>query len=203
MEACSTYSGSSETPLRARHRPGENPATRLLPSFPGRLRAFAAVLAIAVALTIVSCKREARTLKVEPERRDVVLAAAPESDIHPGGSVPLAKPANPYEGNAYAISEGKRLFNWYNCSGCHSHGGGGMGPPLLEHQWIYGSDPANIFDTIVNGRPNGMPSWGGRIPEYQLWQLVTYVRSLGGFEPQTATPARGEELESKAVEQPK
>ena len=40
-----------------------------------------------------------------------------------------------------------------------------------------------IFDTIVKGRPRGMPTWGGRIPENQIWQIVAYVRSLSGQEP--------------------
>ena len=69
--------------------------------------------------------------------------------------------------NAYARREGKRLFSWYNCIGCHANGGGGMGPPLMDDEWIYGSEPANIFATIVEGRPNGMPSFGGSIPETQ------------------------------------
>jgi len=65
-----------------------------------------------------------------------------------------------------------------------------MGPPLIKTQWIYGGAPANIFDTIAKGRPNGMPAWGGRIPEYQIWQLVAYVRSMSALEPRGATPAR-------------
>ena len=35
-----------------------------------------------------------------------------------------------------------------------------------------------------------MPTWGGRIPEYQIWQIVAFVRSLNNEEPQSATPAR-------------
>jgi cytochrome c oxidase cbb3-type subunit 3 len=60
----------------------------------------------------------------------------------------------------------------------------------LKDTWIYGGEPANLFDTIVKGRPNGMPTWGGRIPEYQVWQLVAYVRSMNQKEPQAATPTR-------------
>jgi mono/diheme cytochrome c family protein len=32
-----------------------------------------------------------------------------------------------YYDNADAVNTGKRLFQQYNCSGCHSNGGGGMG----------------------------------------------------------------------------
>src|SRR5881227_440650 len=62
----------------------------------------------------------------------------PGADFEPGGSLPHYQPSNPYDKSAYAISEGQRLFDWYNCSGCHSHGGGGMGPPLIKKEWIYG-----------------------------------------------------------------
>ncbi len=104
---------------------------------------------------------------------------------------------NPYEGNAYAISQGQQLFDKYNCSGCHFHGGGGIGPALMDKEWLYGSSPAQIYQSIAEGRPNGMPSWGGRIPEYQIWQLVTYVRSVGGFEGKVASPSRAEGMQAK------
>jgi len=138
----------------------------------------------------VGCQREKRDLRPAPTRAVVYDGAARQSEIQPGGTSSEPSVSSPYEGNAYSISEGQRLFDWYNCSGCHAHGGGGMGPPLIKNQWIYGGAPANMFDTIVKGRPNGMPAWGGRIPEYQIWQLVAYVRSMNAQEPRGATPAR-------------
>src|SRR5690606_19958893 len=83
--------------------------------------------------------------------------------------------------------------NWYNCAGCHFNGGGGMGPPLMDDEWIYGSSPAHIFATIVEGRPNGMPTYGGKIPEHQVWQIVAYVRTLGGIEPVPGAKGRRNE----------
>ena len=108
---------------------------------------------------------------------------------------------NPYEGNAWAIGQGQQLFEQFNCSGCHSHGGGGIGPALMDDEWIYGSSPADIYQSIAEGRPNGMPSWGGRLTDYQIWQLVTYVRSLSNMEPQNVTPARAEEMQAKKAEE--
>jgi cytochrome c oxidase cbb3-type subunit 3 len=142
-------------------------------------------------------------LRERPEpARSGIFTGARESSLQPGGPVPELTVHSPYEGNANAINEGKRLFNWYNCSGCHFQGGGGIGPPLLgPRKYVYGSDPGNIFDTINKGRPNGMPSWGGRIPEYQVWQIVAYVRSLAGQEPSAATPARSDHLERKTAAQ--
>lgn len=83
-----------------------------------------------------------------------------------------------YYNNAEAVNTGKRLFSQYNCSGCHSNGGGGMGPDLMDDVWIYGSRLEQIHQTLVDGRPNGMPAWGGKVPDEELWDLASYVRSL-------------------------
>jgi cytochrome c oxidase cbb3-type subunit 3 len=108
---------------------------------------------------------------------------------------------NSAEKNAYDISEGKRLFEQWNCSGCHSHGGGGMGPPLMDDEWIYGSDPENIVATIVEGRPNGMPSFRARITNQQLWEIAAYVRSMAGLTPKAPSPGRDDDMQYKVDEQ--
>lgn len=97
----------------------------------------------------------------------------------PGPSQTFNYPANPYTGNAVAIQEGRRLFGWYNCSGCHGgHGGGGMGPSLRDPIWRYGGDDAHVFASIAEGRGQGMPAWGTKIPEDQIWKLVAYIKSM-------------------------
>ncbi len=146
-------------------------------------------------LALAACRREKREVRPTPADLIVFSSAARESTLQPGGSKAAPVVNNPYEGNAYAISEGQRLYNQYNCSGCHFAGGGGIGPPLLKDTFLYGNEPANLFDTIVKGRPNGMPAWGGRIPEYQVWQIVTFIRSMNNLEPRSATPARADVLE--------
>jgi cytochrome c oxidase cbb3-type subunit 3 len=119
--------------------------------------------------------------------------------------------ARAYEGNAYALSEGKRLYSAFNCKGCHSEGGSGIGPPLMDDRWFYGFEPEEIFDTISRGRSNGMPAFGGvarepgiklvgTVREYQLWQLVAYVRSLSGLAPKTAAPGRNDHMQTAPPE---
>lgn len=161
------------------------------------------IVFILAALLVSACHREERRLVPDAasSQRSVPLRV---SDLQPGPKQ-LAATAfeNPYEGNAYAISQGQQLFGQYNCSGCHFHGGGGIGPALMDDEWIYGSSPANIFTTISEGRPNGMPSYGGHIPDDQIWKLTTYVRALGGFEPKGATSPRGEEMQSRRSEESK
>ena len=108
-----------------------------------------------------------------------------------------------YGQQAYALAEGKRLFAFFNCIGCHAHGGGGMGPPLMDEKWIYGHEPEQVFATIVHGRPDGMPAFGGRIPDYQIWQLAQYVRSMSGMIHIYAAPSRADQMRNKKPENSK
>jgi cytochrome c oxidase cbb3-type subunit 3 len=64
----------------------------------------------------------------------------------------------------------------------------------MDQKWIYGSEPQNIYSTIVEGRPNGMPSFRGKIPESQIWEIVAYVRSMSGQLPKDVSPGRGDHM---------
>ncbi len=98
--------------------------------------------------------------------------------IHP--AVVYGNRTNPHATDASAISQGRQLFVAYNCSGCHGgRAGGGMGPSLRDSLWLYGDSDTQLFATIIEGRPAGMPAWGGKSPENQIWQLVSYIRTLG------------------------
>jgi cytochrome c oxidase cbb3-type subunit III len=158
--------------------------------FPDRMPRGLALLALA--LFVGGCEREERRFS-EPGGSAVTLTT-PLTDIRAGGPAIATSVRSPYDENAFAISEGQRLFEWFNCAGCHAHGGGAMGPALMDDKWIYGKAPEQIFSTIVQGRPNGMPAFGGRIPTQQVWQLVAYVRSLSGELPKAASPSRPDAL---------
>ncbi len=69
-----------------------------------------------------------------------------------------------------------------------------MGPPLLDNKWLYGSQPDQVYTTILEGRPNGMPSFRGRIPDYQIWEIVAYVRSLSGLANRQAASGRQDHM---------
>jgi cytochrome c oxidase cbb3-type subunit 3 len=59
-----------------------------------------------------------------------------------------------------------------------ANGGGGMGPALSNNFFIYGSEPENIYLSIAQGRPNGMPVWGSMLPDPLIWDLVAYITSI-------------------------
>ena len=87
--------------------------------------------------------------------------------------------ANPFAADRGAAGEGRRLFVRFNCSGCHGeHAGGGMGPSLRDIDWLYGHADAQVYDSIAQGRANGMPTWGRRLSQEQIWRLVTYIKTL-------------------------
>jgi len=155
---------------------------------------------IAAGLALHGCKREERRFTEWPPTA-TAEGAVREVDLQPGPPVHRVTTRSAYEENAYAVSEGKRLYGQFNCSGCHFHGGGGIGPPLMDDEWIYGSQPENIFETIVEGRPNGMPSFGGRLSVQQVWQLVAYVRSMSGLVPKDVAPGRDDHMQVTAQEQ--
>jgi cytochrome c oxidase cbb3-type subunit 3 len=144
-------------------------------------------------LSLAACDREKRELHDSPTMVDRTSINR-LSVLKPGPSTPDTLLQVSATTNAFDIAEGQKLFGWYNCSGCHSNGGGGMGPPLMDDTWIYGSEPENIYRTIIEGRPNGMPSFAGRIPDAQVWTLVAYVRTLGGLSPMQARSSRSDHM---------
>jgi cytochrome c oxidase cbb3-type subunit 3 len=136
------------------------------------------LFAIIVLVSLAGCQREERSFRPSP----------------PFGDDPGRYFAE-YERNAYNLAEGKRLYAWFNCKDCHGGAGGGaIGPPLRDARWYYGYEPTDIFTSISKGRPNGMPPFETKVPAYQRWQLVAYVRSLSGLVPKGAAPGRNDDL---------
>jgi cytochrome c oxidase cbb3-type subunit 3 len=139
-------------------------------------------LALVGMLALAACDREQRDLNGQPksETKSYLVSGDPR--------------AKEYENNAFAIAQGQRLYMQLNCVGCHFHGGGGMGPPLMDDQWLYGGRMEDIVATILYGRPNGMPDWRNKITEQQAWQLAAYVRSLSMQPREDALPSRADEM---------
>jgi cytochrome c oxidase cbb3-type subunit 3 len=152
-------------------------------------------------LSLTACKREERDFQGLPPSASSQMPAVRETELQAGPTAKGISFRGPYEENAYAVSQGKTLYNQFNCSGCHFQGGGGIGPPLMDSEWIYGSRPENIFETITEGRPNGMPAFGRKIAADQTWQLVAYVRSLSGLIRKDVAPGRSDDMLVRPQEQ--
>ena len=149
----------------------------------------------AAALTLAACNREERHSRSKPLGETVPAGESPDT-VWPGQSAPppLDARAKLYDNNAPAIAEGQFLYTRMNCVGCHSHGGGGMGPPLMDDEWRYGGRIDQIAATIAEGRPQGMPAWRGKLTDDQIWKLAAYVRTLSGQPSKDAVSSRSESM---------
>lgn len=160
---------------------------------------FATLITALAAGLAPACKREQRDFQGTGAPTQEV--AAPRlSQLQPGQPTPPPTVPNGYEETAFALSEGKQLFSAFNCVGCHAHGGGAIGPALMDDRWRYGSRPEQVFSSIMEGRPNGMPSFRGRIMEKQAWEITAYVRSLSGLVRKDAAPNRDDHMKSNPPE---
>jgi cytochrome c oxidase cbb3-type subunit 3 len=164
----------------------------------------ACALALALTLPLLACEREQRRFVSPPTTFGSTARATPLQAGPPVTDAGVPAPAvdrSPYDENAYGVGQGKTLFNQFNCSGCHALGGGGMGPPLMDAEWIYGSGDDEVFQSIVQGRPNGMPAFGNKIVTDQVWQLVSYVRSMSGLLRKDVAPGRSDDIYVRSQEQ--
>lgn len=148
-------------------------------------RAASAAMMLLFAAGLAACDREDRDSRGKPlaETGPSALRRDPRSAA--------------YEGNSYQIAQGQRYYSWMNCSGCHSHGGGGIGPPLMDAKWRYGGSMPQIVDTILNGRPNGMPAFKDKITQAQAWQLAAFVRSMSAQPRKDVLSSRGDEMSNR------
>jgi mono/diheme cytochrome c family protein len=131
----------------------------------------------AVAVLGVACERQPRVTPPAgnlTERHQVTerRAGPPPATPPPPAAERREQP------DEETLAEGRILYNQYNCSGCHAAGGGAIGPALIDDEWIYGDGLDNIFYTIVEGRPQGMPAFRGRIPDGQIRTIAQFVQSL-------------------------
>lgn len=148
--------------------------------------------------TLLGCKREHRIF--DPgESASTPASGTILTDVS-AGPRPAQNAPQGFEESAYSVAEGKRFYQAYNCVGCHAQGGGAIGPALMDSEWIYGSSLEQIHSTIVQGRPNGMPSFAGKIVDYQVWEIAAYVRSMSGQLPSDVAPSRSDHMPSSVPE---
>lgn len=158
------------------------------------------ILAFAV-LALAGCEREERSTRVDPP----VAAALDGVAVMPigiGGRPPevYAALGKPYRNNAYQLSQGKQLYEWFGCPSCHGDGQGGSAPSLIDGWWEYGPDLVSIYVSIRDGRPHGMPSFRNRLTNDHIWQLAGYVQVLGAYSADTAAPSRSDRPQTRRAE---
>jgi mono/diheme cytochrome c family protein len=100
--------------------------------------------------------------------------------------VSAARAANPYEGNPDALAAGRKLF-LRHCAECHGDDArGSEKAPNLEAQFLQQAAAGDLFWMVRNGNlRRGMPAWS-RLPDAQIWQIVTHLKSLPPGPPEPA-----------------
>jgi mono/diheme cytochrome c family protein len=123
------------------------------------------------ALLLAGCQSDshgADDKKAEPAAKIVVGGAD-----SPGG--------NPFAKSAEAVVQGRKIYLSNGCAGCHGMGGGGgMGKPLIDDEWRFGSDDKTLFKLIRGEVPNQtMPNAIGKnLSDEEVWKVLLYVRSV-------------------------
>jgi cytochrome c oxidase cbb3-type subunit 3 len=126
----------------------------------------------------------------------LILFFAAVIAVHAQDKNPLAKDSN-------AAKLGEFEFR-ANCAFCHGLGarGGGRGPDLTRAQKKHGNSDADLFRTINEGvpgtamPPNGATQQGVGMTEEEIWQVISYLRSVQVKSSAQATgnAAHGKEL---------
>jgi len=86
---------------------------------------------------------------------------------------------NPFEGQADAVAAGRRVFVEH-CSRCHGESAEGTRkrPPLHSDRIQHEATVGDLHWILINGNMGkGMPPWS-KLPDEQLWQVITYLKSL-------------------------
>jgi cytochrome c oxidase cbb3-type subunit III len=130
--------------------------------------------AAAAALLLAAGCQEGDRRPVPPPATSI--ADARQGALQAGPDLRAFQVANPYDDDADAIRDGQRLYGWFNCAGCHGgYGGGGIGPPLIGQEE---RNAAEDYDFIYAGAREGMPAYGGRVPDDQIWRIIAYIHAL-------------------------
>jgi len=137
------------------------------------------------------------------EKKEEPQSAAPSSSQAAAASSPHdyvispedAAKKNPIRLTDVSVSRGKKVFTT-QCALCHGDKGDGKGdlakemsltlPDFTQPDSLSKRTDGELFAIVGKGK-EPMPTQKGRMPEPQMWNVVNYLRSLGGKVPVKAT----------------
>jgi cytochrome c oxidase cbb3-type subunit III len=128
--------------------------------------------------------------KIERERMDAV--------VNPLYAKYSAMDLQAVAGDKQAMEMGRRLYLTYcmQCHGADARGAKGF-PNLTDGDWLYGGEPAQIEQTIADGRMGVMPAHA-QLGADTIKDLANYVRSLSGLPNDSVRAAKGKEAFASA-----
>jgi len=128
-------------------------------------------------------KKRKTLLSSPPSRRNIFLSLSIVA-LFCGPSA-LSEARNPFANDPKAAKAGAYEFR-INCALCHGLGahGGGRGPDLTRAHKKHTHNDAEMFQVISNGIPgtvmpaNGTNGQGVGMTDEEIWQIITYIRSV-------------------------
>ena len=138
-----------------------------------------------------------------PRTSRALLAASAAALLSLFATVARAQDKNPYAGDPQMAQLGEFQFR-ANCAFCHGLGarGGGRGPDLTRAKKKHGTADADLFHTINDGvpgtamPPNGATQQGVGMTQQEIWQVITYIRSV---EKKASAESTGDAAHGKAL----
>lgn len=123
----------------------------------------------------------------QEKRYNREMAAAAEMWPESSGPVVLAT-------DAATLGEGEGVY-LQTCASCHDAAmTGGIGPSLIDSEWIHGGDGESIVNTISEGvAAKGMPAWGPILGPKKVQAVAAFILSKQGSAPAVA-PDPGAEV---------
>jgi cytochrome c oxidase cbb3-type subunit 3 len=156
---------------------------------------FYATIAWSVVYLVLYHVTDSMPLSIDEYQEEVALVKKPVAET-------IDENTLVYSPDASIIEKGKAVFMANNCGACHRNDGGGnsIGPNITDQYWIHGGAIKNVFLTIKNGAPNGMPAWGKSMSQQDVRNVAFFVMSLQGTNPPDAKEPQGElyKTETKA-----
>ncbi|MGZ0657604.1 c-type cytochrome [Coraliomargarita sp. W4R53] len=76
------------------------------------------------------------------------------------------------------VSAGQATFEG-TCVACHGKElQGGIGFNLVDDEWVHGSRPSEIYNTVAHGVPEkGMQAWESQLGQKRIAELVSFILS--------------------------
>ena len=106
--------------------------------------------------------------------------AAWESRFGEARAEVAAKPLDMLREDAPLMAAAERVYA-RNCAACHGYDAAGQAnlfPNLMDDEWQWGGDPADIEKTIRDGRTAVMVGWGAILGDQGVRDVADYVRQL-------------------------
>ncbi|HVS15372.1 MAG TPA: cytochrome c [Thermoanaerobaculia bacterium] len=143
--------------------------------------ALAALLLAGIGLAATAPVQEPASQEPAPPSEEAVLEELEEAETTEecAATDEADSPARQYDQDPAAQKRGSDLFRAVCTGYCHSTSVevDTDSPYLFDCRWDHGGSDAEIFEVLTQGVPDTrMQGFGGKLPDADLWRIVSWVR---------------------------